>query len=218
MRVRGAALHRDGLSLFVPVAEWKAAIAELGVSAIIFDCDGTLVESSKAHLRSMQHAAEMQGQRMSPEWYMQRTGLDRVSLFSALSETAGLDFDPSRAARDSIAAFARHVGCVRPIPETADLIRHLSAQGYPIGIGTNAEAEVARQSLEAAGLAHCYAVLASVSDGCPPKPDAAIFIRAARGLGVEPDRVLVIEDSLQGLEAALAAGMPALVLDKGAAP
>jgi beta-phosphoglucomutase-like phosphatase (HAD superfamily) len=46
---------------------------------VIFDCDGTLVDSSDLHLRSFQSALRAQGHDMDRDWYHARTGLDRLS-------------------------------------------------------------------------------------------------------------------------------------------
>ena len=205
-----ATLYHDGNAAAVPVSEWFDAIRQIGVAAVVFDCDGTLAESSEAHFRSMQLAAAQQGREMSRDWYAARTGLDRSALFEEFASLVGDDFDRHRAALDSIAAFPRNTGLIKPIPETVALFDRLHAAGYPLAVGTNAERGIAQVSLNRAGVLSRLSVLVSISDGVRPKPSPDIFQLAAERLSVAHDRTLVIEDSPQGLSAAIAAGMPAL--------
>jgi len=88
-----ALLHHMGRKTTVDAADWVNTIKGMGVAGVIFDCDGTLVDSSKAHCLSMQAAAHTQGFKMTSEWYQARTGLDRKSLFQHFEKqhAAGLD-------------------------------------------------------------------------------------------------------------------------------
>ena len=85
---------------------WQALIAEGNFAGIIFDCDGTLVNSGDAHFRAFQTAAMVQGRVMERSWYNTRTGLDRRSTLEAFASEGAGAFDVSCAIRDSIAAFS----------------------------------------------------------------------------------------------------------------
>lgn len=211
-RITGANLHTGARVRHVDVDEWLSAIEDLGASAVIFDCDGTLVHSSDAHLGAMQDAAAAQGFAMAQEWYQQRTGLDRETLFREFQACAGLSFDVARAISDSIVAFSSYASLIEPVPETLTLVTSLVARSVPIAVGTNAERSIACLSLAAIGLSGILPTIVSISDDLPPKPDPAIFREAARRLGVPPGQCLVIEDSDQGLAAARSAGMSVLML------
>ena len=212
MTITGAVLYSGGTIRPVAVKDWLAVIEELAVDAVIFDCDGTLVHSAGAHLQAMQDAAKAQGFAMAEGWYRQRTGLDRATLFAGFQDVAAPSFDIARAIRDSIAAFPHHAALITPVPETAALLASLLERGYPLAVGTNAEASIARASLSAIGLGDVFAAIVSISDDLSPKPDPAIFLEAARRLRVAPARCLVVEDSPQGLAAACDAGMSVLLL------
>ena len=211
--ITGATLHAGDRVRSVAVQDWLAAIEGLSAKAVIFDCDGTLVHSADAHFRAMRDAATAQGFTMAEGWYRQRTGLDRATLFAEFQAATAPSFDVARAIRDSIAAFPQHADLITPVPETAALLASLLEHGYPVAVGTNAEASIARTSLSAVGLGDVFAAIVSISDTLPPKPDPALFQEAARRLGVAPAQCLVIEDSRQGLAAARAAGMSVLLLE-----
>ena len=212
MKISGAILHKENQQQRVAVADWMRMIRKLAIQAVIFDCDGTLVNSAGAHFHSMQDAAEAQGLTMDQRWYNDRRGLSRVALFSEFKKESDGPCDVQRAVEDSIAAFSRHAGKITAIPETVDLLREVRAADLAVAIGTNAEAAIARRSLEAAGLSGEVSVIVSIEDSGEPKPAPTIFLCAARKLEVAPARTLVIEDSPQGIDAACAAGMASFLL------
>ena len=194
-----------GAKRHVASANWYSEIIAGEYTAVIFDCDGTLVESGEAHFQSFRTAVRAQGYDLERDWYDQRKGFDRLSLLSAFSAETSVPLDISLAARQSIEAFISATTAISPIAETGKLVRIL-AGNYPMAVGTNAEIEVATASLLAVGLSNYFTSIVSISDGYPAKPAPDIFFQAAQQLGVSSARALVFEDSLEGVSAAIAAG------------
>ncbi|MBB5515359.1 beta-phosphoglucomutase-like phosphatase (HAD superfamily) [Rubricella aquisinus] len=201
-----ATFHHEGRVSEVSDANWALIIRSLAFDAIIFDCDGTLVDSTEAHFLSMRAAAIAQGQVMTKEWYKSLTGLDRRSLFVRFAEFKGGHFDIAKACQDSIAAYSDCVSFVTPIKTSVDLLRDLHGE-MPIAVASNAEREVVNLSLAKTGVAGLISAIATISDGTAPKPAPDLFLLAAKRLGIQAARALVIEDSAEGTQAALAAGM-----------
>lgn len=202
----GITFHHHGQVSEVSDSNWASIIRSLSFEAIIFDCDGTLVDSTKAHFLSMQAAAIAQGQVMTEEWYKTLTGLDRKSLFARFAETIKGDFDIAKACQDSIAAYSEFVAFAAPIRKTVALLRELHAE-MPVAVASNAEMDVVQLSLAMTGVAGLISAIATISDGTAPKPAPDLFLLAAQRLGIQAERALVIEDSAEGTQAALAAGM-----------
>ena len=191
------ATHHGKQSTRIATSEqWEDLIDTLGYKALIFDCDGTLVESGQAHYNSFRDALRAQGAELDSCWYQERTGLDRHSLLTEFAKTAHPGFDVERARALSFSAFETHVHLVRSIPETSKLLSRFSSE-LPVAVGTNAEAEIAKASLTSTGL---------------PKPCPDIFSAAAMKFDCPPEAILVIEDSEQGVQAAKLAGMDVLAL------
>lgn len=206
--------HHAGETRCLLSDDWPDLIAQGGYKAVIFDCDGTLVNSAGGHFEAFQSAVNRQGARMDKGWYVARTGLDRRSTLEAFAQCCNLPFDVSRAVADSIAAFQAASHHVSAIPQTVALLRGLDAS-LGRAVVTNAEREVAETSLGAIGVLSCIDHLVSISDGLPPKPAPDMFVAAARLLGVPCPAVLVFEDTREGADAAIAAGMDVVLLAFG---
>ena len=209
---KAAVFLHAGTETLVPSARWLDTLLEAGFAGVIFDCDGTLVDSASAHLRAMQQAAARQGTHMDRHWYEERGGLDRVSLFQAHRAANSEAFDVACAVSDSLQSYPSHLAHVHPIGATIRLLDALGSQGVPVAIATNAERDIARHSLRAAGLDGKVETLTSISDGVRPKPAPDLFLLAAQRLGRRPGDLCVVEDSPQGVQAAQAAGMAVLQL------
>lgn len=178
---------------------------------VIFDADGTLIQSASLHFDAFNDAARRQGAEMWRTWYDMRKGLDRSGLVAAfaahhLAETEQI-LDTGRLMRDSLAITIERAGqVVVENPPVAGLARHLRGQ-LPLAVGSNAETRVVEAMLRGAGLSGVFDAIVTVSDTKRAKPDPSIFLLAARRLGIAPGRGLVLEDSGEGLEAASRAGM-----------
>ncbi|WP_299588636.1 HAD family phosphatase [uncultured Tateyamaria sp.] len=195
---------------------WPDLFGTEGFCAAIFDCDGTLVESSAAHLQAMQSAAQDQGADMRADWYHTRAGLDRGALFREFAPTLQTPFNVDQACEASIVKFADAVSMVKPNTSVLQFAMALKAQGIPLAVGTNAEGCVVRRCLAAVAAKDLFNHIVSISDAVRPKPSPDIFELAAKRLGIGPSQVLVFEDSPQGVRAAKDAGMSVIELVEGA--
>ena len=206
-------LHHKGIVQQLNSDGWLKTIEAEGFATVIFDCDGTLVESSDAHMQCMQAAARDQGFEMPSAWYLARTGLDRQSLFREFAGYVERPFDIGLAQDRSIALYSKFTGLVRPLEEPVALAKALRHRDIPLAVVTNAERAVAQQSLERVGILHLFEHLVSISDGVRAKPAPDMFDLAATKLSVAPGEILVFEDSSQGMSAAIAAGMSVIQLE-----
>lgn len=205
-----ALLHTDGDEVLEITSDtWRDVISQRGYRAFIFDCDGTLVESSEVHFQSFFQAITEQGQALDRDWYLGRTGLDRISLFKEFSAVMQ-PLDIELACKRSIEMFIEMSDRVVAIQDTKRLVEALSKVG-PMAVGTNAERHVAEASLQATGLRKYFDHIVAIRDGLLPKPAPDIFLHAANLLQSDLG-VLVIEDSFQGVAAAKAGGFDVIQL------
>jgi beta-phosphoglucomutase-like phosphatase (HAD superfamily) len=178
--------------------------------AILFDCDGTLVDTYALHLKSLQTALEPYRLTMRRDWYMARTGLAPGQL---LDEYAAL-VAPLPIAQDALiervtTAFQANLCTLREISLVADLARAWHGR-VPMAVGSNGTLINVRGSLEAAGLLAYFDATVAIEDVEFGKPAPDVYLEAARRVGVAAERCVVLEDSDEGMRSAVAAGMMAI--------
>lgn len=204
--MRHSIFHRAGTTHEMTSDTWLQLVMDGGYEAVIFDCDGTLVESSETHFLAFQSAVNAQGYAMERAFYDSRTGLDRHSILASFSEDISAPVDIPLAVQDSIAAFIRGSTNVTPICETVDLVRQLRPN-FKLAVATNSEGEVANASLTQVGLQDHFDHIVSISSALPPKPAPDLFIAAAKAMLTDGAKTLVFEDSREGVQAGRRAGM-----------
>lgn len=180
-----------------------------GIGALIFDCDGTLVDTLPLYLASWQAALrDVSGLDVEAEWFRERRGYAEHMVLAAMEETFGVALE-----REAIIAATRRGVCER-LPgvcantPVTDIVRSW-AGCVPLAVASSGSREVVEGSLAAIGLLDVFTAVVTIEDVTRPKPAPDIYLLAARKLGVEPAACLVLEDSSEGLAAARAAGMQA---------
>ncbi|MPZ17558.1 MAG: HAD-IA family hydrolase [Luteitalea sp.] len=172
--------------------------------AILFDLDGTLVDSVYEHVLAWREALEAAGIRLSVWRIHRRIGMSGGLLINALlRETeAKLSADEVvRLQRAHAEAYARLVSHVRPLPGARELLDSLTKLGVPWAIATSGRMESARPALESLGLRPDTPVITR-DKVAHAKPDPDLFLAAAARLGVDIAQSIVVGDSVWDLLAA----------------
>ena len=185
-------------------------------SALIFDCDGTLVDSAPAHLRSIQQALKPLGLTMTPEWYQSRHGLGPDPLideYEAAFNTPPID-RAALFARNNI-AYQAAIPMIEEITFVADIARAWHGR-VPMAVASNGVLENVEATLVNAGLRSLFDYIVTADDVKQGKPAPDVYLEAARRMKVDPVACIVFEDSDEGLEAAHRAGARAIDIRKEA--
>ena len=95
-----------------------------------------------------------------------------------------------------------------------ELLEYLKKADYKIGLASSTRTEIVKEELEAAKIAQYFDVIVGGDQVKESKPNPEIFLYACEKLGEKPEKAMVVEDSLNGIRAAYAAGMkPIMVPD-----
>ena len=181
------------------------------IEAVIFDCDGTLVDSVTLATEVLVGYLGDLGHAVSASAVGERFACGRMSeLLADLERSLGCalpdDFVGELRRRRDEAMRAR----LRPIDGARELVAGLTV---PLAVASNGPRDQTTLSLELTGLLPFFRDrVFSAYDVGSWKPDPGLLLHAATALGVEPARCLVVEDAGPGVEAALAAGMRVLAL------
>jgi mannitol-1-/sugar-/sorbitol-6-phosphatase len=174
----------------------------LDVAAVLFDADGTLVDSDAAVERAWTAWAL--------EWGIDPSAALEIAHGSPAEHTVAT-LVPDLDAAELVVSAARQLalqyddlGDVGPMPGVELLMAVLRRRGLPWAVVTSGDRRLATARLAAAAIA--TDVLVTVEDVVAGKPDPEGYLLAARTLGVPPSRCLVVEDSEPGLAAGRAAG------------
>jgi HAD superfamily hydrolase (TIGR01509 family) len=177
--------------------------------AVIFDLDGTLVETERVVVAAALKSMRELGLPERADIFTQLIGTvdqeDRV-----FAEVFGTAFDPVRFnaawARNLEVAFA---GGVDLRPGVVAFLDRLDALSLPFALATNSRTETAHTTLKRADIHHRFDPrhIHGRDRVSRPKPAPDLYLHAARVLGVDPARCIAFEDSVPGALAALAAGM-----------
>ena len=177
--------------------------------AIIFDCDGTLVDSETSGITAMHDEARKLGYAMPLEYALQEfRGKRMAACFAMIEDGLGhaVPHDFEATVRQAMAIKFR--ATVTEMPGAAALLQKLVLAGIPYCIASNGPQEKMVLTLGIAGLTDYFTrhVFSAYEIG-HWKPDPELFLHAAREMAVAPGDCAVVEDSLSGIAAGLAAGM-----------
>jgi mannitol-1-/sugar-/sorbitol-6-/2-deoxyglucose-6-phosphatase len=99
-----------------------------------------------------------------------------------------------------------------PLPGVREILALCARLDWRVALASNSPAVLCRQVLGKLGIAECFAAVVSADQVERGKPDPAIYLHAARLLGIAPGECLVFEDSRTGVRAARAAGMSVVAI------
>ena len=174
------------------------------VPALLFDLDGTLVDSVYQHVLAWREALEQGGISLSVWRIHRRIGMSGGLLVNALLREVGHPVTPAQSERlrqFHAEAYARLVGQVRPLPGARELLQHLTRAGVPWAIATSGLRESAQPAFDLLGLGPEVPTVTR-DQVRHAKPDPDLFVAAARRVGVAVEDSVVVGDSVWDLLAA----------------
>jgi beta-phosphoglucomutase len=177
--------------------------------AVLWDMDGTLVDSEEYHWLSWRETMAAEGIPITRDQFVVTFGQRNDSI---LPRWLGTDATPDRIqrvgdAKESLYRRLVREGGLAPLPGAADWVRRLHQENWRQAIASSAPRANLDVVLEVIGLAGCFQAIVSAEDVTAGKPDPQVFLTAASRLETPPSQCIVVEDARAGVEAARRAGM-----------
>jgi HAD superfamily hydrolase (TIGR01509 family) len=189
------------------------------IEAVIFDLDGVIVDSEIWWDEARREFAAQRGRSWSEADRAAVMGANSRQWSATMRDRLHLD-EPDRQIERAIveAVVERYRREGAPIiPGAVEAVRRIG-RAWPTAVASSAHGEVIDAALEATGLTGVFRVVVSSDEVERGKPEPDVYLEAARRLGVDPRRCLVVEDSLNGVKAAKAAGMTCVLIPNRTIP
>ncbi len=187
--------------------------------AVIFDLDGVLVDTEPWWHEVRTAWAAARGRRWTEADSAACMGGNSREWAEVTRERMGVPDSPEEIERAVVAGLVERYGAeAAPVVPGAPAAAAAIAARVPVAIASSAHRAVIRAAVDAIGLSATLEVLVSSDDVATGKPAPDVYLEAARRLGVEPGRCLVVEDSAKGVLAGKAAGMRVILVPAASVP
>jgi HAD superfamily hydrolase (TIGR01509 family) len=187
-------------------------------AAILFDMDGTMIESERSLLECWRQAAHELALPLEDGLWLSMVGLSDQACRRLLHERMHVHQAEALTARLGELYDLRVQAGLPLRPGVARILDWVSSRRLPRAVVTSTHRWRTEQKLARCGLAHYFDTLVTGDEVRDSKPAPEIYLLAAERLGVEPARCVVLEDSVPGVRAALAAGMAPIQVPDLVAP
>jgi HAD superfamily hydrolase (TIGR01509 family) len=176
------------------------------VSALIFDCDGTLADTMLAHYEAWIEILRPYGITFAKDRFFAMGGMPTGKILEILFAEVGKVPDVEALTREKEVVFVAKAAEIRPIEKVVAIARQ--ARGNtPMAVASGGRRHMVEMTLRRIGILDWFPVLVAAEDTDKHKPEPDVFLEAARRLGVPPEDCTVYEDTDLGIEAARRAGM-----------
>lgn len=174
----------------------------------IFDCDGTLADSMPMHYESWRYALKKHGARFELTWelFYSLAGMGLVHSVEHFNEKFSHSLDPHSLIEDIKVYAHQNSHRIEPIVEVVEFARQVSKKG-PTSVASGGPRIIVHRTLEMIKAKDIFKHIVTQDDVVNCKPHPEIFLYAAEKMGIKPERCLVFEDSVLGIEGAKRAGM-----------
>jgi len=176
------------------------------IKGLIFDCDGTLVDSMPLHMDAWRETFKAFDTIYHEDFLFSCKGMKETDIINLYNQKFGTGLDAVEMVTYKHQYFKNHIHQVKPIHVVSEIARHSHGK-LPLAVVSGSLRNIVYEELQLTGLISLFEVILTGDDPFKPKPDPEIFLEAARRIKVQPEFCQVFEDGDSGIEAAKKAGM-----------
>jgi len=182
------------------------------IEAVVFDLDGVLIDSEQVWDEVREELVKERGGRWHEQAQTEMMGMSSVEWSRYMHDELDLPEPPEEISAEVVQRLDEVYRKRLPLIDGArEAVERLAAR-WPLGLASSSNREVIDLVLDLSGLARYFRVTVSSEEVPRGKPAPDVYLEAARGLGVPPERCAAVEDSHNGIRSAKAAGMRVIAI------
>jgi HAD superfamily hydrolase (TIGR01509 family) len=176
------------------------------IKGLLFDCDGTLVDSMPLHMRAWEHVITGAGAAWDYGFFFSKKGMQEKDIVDLYNQQFGTALDSVKISQTKHDFLMSHSKEFMPVPHVLDVVMRYK-DILPMAVVSGSPREIVHFELKAIGIFELFHIILTADDDIKPKPAPDIFLEATRRINVPRHMCQVFEDGDLGLEAARMAGM-----------
>ncbi len=188
------------------------------VQAAVFDLDGVLLDSEQVWDAVRRGLAVEAGRQWPVDATRAMQGMSTAEWSTYLTDVVGVPGEPGEVAATVIDRVAARFESRLPLlPGAVEVVQRLGSD-WPLGLASSSPRRLIDAVLDSAGLASWFSATVSTEEVEAGKPAPVVYLEVVQRLGVDPNAVVAIEDSSNGLRSAAAAGLRVIAVPNAAYP
>ncbi|MCI8326652.1 MAG: HAD family phosphatase [Lachnospiraceae bacterium] len=193
---------------------------EKQIKAVVFDMDGTLIDTERIYFPIEQKIIREMGYEVSFEEMLNFRSLNGRLMEERFHELCSKDFDFQYFCDTRDKNFKEYIdkNGIPKKPGADEILAYLRENDYPVAVATATYLDLALKYLKRIGFDNKFDRVISVSNVKNSKPKPDVYLEVCRQLGMEPKHCMAVEDSDNGVRSAYAAGMRVVMVPDLAPP
>ena len=180
---------------------------------LIFDCDGTLVDTMPIHFKAWSITTEKYGLIFPEDRFYALGGVSPFEVLRILSSEQNKKIDFEEVTQEKESLYMQLISEAKEIPEVMEIVRS-NFKKIPMGVASGGTPETFIGILKHCSIKHYFDVIVTSEDVENPKPAPDTFLEAARRMNIAPEKCRAYEDADMGIKAIIAARMDVVDIRK----
>tara|TARA_B100001094_G_C18175358_1_gene797593 strand:+ start:930 stop:1505 length:576 start_codon:yes stop_codon:yes gene_type:complete len=180
---------------------------------LIFDCDGTLVDTMPIHFKAWSITTEKYGLIFPEDRFYALGGVSPFEVLRILSSEQDKKIDFEEVTQEKESLYMQLISEAKEIPEVMKIVRS-NFEKIPMAVASGGTSETVIGILNHCSIKHYFDVIVTSEDVENPKPAPDTFLEAATRMNIAPEKCRAYEDADMGIKAIIAAGMDVVDIRK----